>query len=86
MGRDVYKETSGMKCVICSHGETEPSQTTVTLERGGATVVFKSVPASVCENCGEAYVDESTTATLLEAMNSAADQGVLVDVREYSHA
>lgn len=75
-----------MKCVICRHGETKPGHTTVTLERGDSTVVFKLVPAAVCDGCGEAYVDESTTASLLDAMNSAADQGVLVDVREYSHA
>ena len=46
-----------MKCVICKHGETEPSTTTLTLEREGAVVAFKEVPAHVCTNCGEAYVD-----------------------------
>ena len=30
-----------MKCVICKHGETEPSTTTLTLEREGAVVAFK---------------------------------------------
>lgn len=46
-----------MKCVICKHGETRPGMTTVTLERGGATLVVKGVPARICGNCGEAYVD-----------------------------
>ena len=55
-----------MKCVICKHGETELSTTTMTLERGGAVVAFKEVPAQVCTNCGEAYVDEEISAKLLE--------------------
>lgn len=34
-----------MKCVICKHGETQVGTTTVTLERGGLTLVVKAVPA-----------------------------------------
>ena len=29
----------------------------MTLERDTTTVVFKNVPAEVCENCGEAFLD-----------------------------
>ena len=54
-----------MRCVICKVGETQPGKTTVTLERGGTTLVFKDVPAQVCPNCGEAYVDEEITKRLL---------------------
>jgi len=53
------------------------------LERGEATVVFRGVPAQVCENCGEEYVDDSTTAELLAAADAAARAGVRVDVRDY---
>jgi len=72
-----------MNCVVCRHGHTEPSETTVTLERGGTIVVFKSVPADVCDNCGEAYVDEHTTKTLLDAVRIASESGVHVDIREF---
>jgi len=72
-----------MKCVICKHGETHPGTTTVTLEREGMTLVFKRVPAQVCENCGEAYLDEATTAHVLATAQEAARAGVQVDVREY---
>jgi len=47
-----------MRCLICKRGSTEPGTTTVTLERDGLIMVIKGVPAQVCENCGEAYVDE----------------------------
>ena len=72
-----------MKCVICKQGETKPGKVTVTLERDGMTLVFKGVPASVCANCGEEYVDEKTTAQLLKTAEEAARAGVQVDIREY---
>lgn len=72
-----------MKCVICKLGETRTGKTTVTLERDGTTLVIKGVPASVCANCGEEYVDEETTARLLQAAEEAVRARVQVDVREY---
>jgi YgiT-type zinc finger domain-containing protein len=72
-----------MTCVICRQGETRPGKATVTLERGGATVVIRGVPARVCDNCGEEHLDETTTAELLETADAAAQAGVQVDVRDY---
>jgi YgiT-type zinc finger domain-containing protein len=72
-----------MKCVVCRKGDTRPGKTTVTLERDQTTLVVKGVPAEVCQNCGEAYVEEGTTRRLLEAAETAAAAGVQVDVREY---
>jgi len=73
-------------CVISRVGDTRPGKTTVTLARGGATIVVKSVPAQVCDNCGEAYVDQQTTRQLLETANEALRDGVQVDVREFTAA
>ncbi len=75
-----------MKCVICKHGETFASKTTLTLERHGAVVLVKDVPAQVCDNCGEAYVDESVSARLLESAAQSIRSGVEVDVRRYAPA
>ena len=72
-----------MKCVVCKQAETRPGKATVTLERDDVTLVVKGVPAKVCENCGEEYVDEEVTARLLEAAEEAARAGVQVDIREY---
>jgi YgiT-type zinc finger domain-containing protein len=38
-----------MKCPICKGGETRPGRTAVTLERETTTLVFKAVPAEVCQ-------------------------------------
>lgn len=72
-----------MKCVICKQGDTSSGAVTVTLERGSTTLVFKNVPAQVCANCGEAYVDEATTTQLLNAAESAMKAGVQVEIREF---
>jgi YgiT-type zinc finger domain-containing protein len=77
------KGETGVKCVISKKGETQPGKTTVTLEREGMTLVFKSVPADVCTNCGEAYVGEKVSSQLLKVAEDAARLGVQVDVREY---
>ena len=38
----------------------------MTLERDAMTLLFKSVPAQVCDNCGEEFIDEVASANLLE--------------------
>jgi YgiT-type zinc finger domain-containing protein len=75
-----------MICPICRHGETRPGTTTVTLERNGLTFVAKDVPAMVCANCGEDYVDEQTTRQILRMAEEAAASGVQVDVRAFRAA
>jgi YgiT-type zinc finger domain-containing protein len=72
-----------MKCLICKLDETQPGVTTVTLERDTLTLVIKDVPAQVCPNCGEAYVDEAVTAELLRTAERMAQAGAQVDVRHY---
>ena len=72
-----------MKCVVCKQGETRPGAATVTLSREPLTLVVKGVPAQVCENCGEEYVDDATTAWLLETAEAAERSGVQLDVRQY---
>ena len=72
-----------MKCVICKHGETREGTTTVTFERDGMTLVVKDVPAQVCTNCGEDYVNEQVAREILDIAERMAKSGALVDVRRY---
>lgn len=75
-----------MNCVICKQGQTQPGSVTVTLERGQTTIVFKHVPALVCDNCGEAYIDERTTDRLMKDAEIAVQTGVQVEVRNFDAA
>ena len=72
-----------MTCVICKRGTDQPGKATITLERADTMVIVKGVPARVCDNCGEEYVDETTSRRLLEIVEAAARGGVQVDVREF---
>lgn len=72
-----------MMCAICHQAEPQPGTTTVTLERGGTTLVVKGVPALVCPNCGEDYVSEEVAARVIESAERAASEGVKVNVMEY---
>lgn len=73
-----------MNCLICKHGTAKPSHTTVTLQRGTCTVIFKEVPADVCENCGEYYLDESVTRELERRAQIAVKNGVEVEILSYA--
>jgi YgiT-type zinc finger domain-containing protein len=75
-----------MKCVICKHGESQKGTTTVTLERGTSTIVFKDVPAQICDNCGEKYVDSAITKELLRKANELISNGTEVDIRKFQAA
>lgn len=72
-----------MKCVICKNGETKPGKATITLNRGETSLVFKDVPAEICDNCGEAYTDQEVTEKLQESARQAEQDGAEVVVRRY---
>ena len=75
-----------MKCPICKHGETLNGTASMILERGSATLVFKNVPAQICNNCGEEYFSDDVTRSLLAQAELATAVGVEIDVRQYRAA
>ncbi|MCY0879026.1 MAG: type II toxin-antitoxin system MqsA family antitoxin [Firmicutes bacterium] len=72
-----------MTCVICKHGIPQPGTTTVTVERPGTLVVFRQVPAQICPDCGERYLDAEVVETMSTVAEAAAATGTEVDVRVY---
>lgn len=75
-----------MECVICKSGSTHPGMVTVTLQRDDSTIIFKHVPADVCENCGEYYLDENITDQLLKSAEEAVKKGAEVEILKYMAA
>ena len=61
-----------MKCVVCKQTDTRRGVISITMRRGGAAFVVNDVPAQVCPNCGEEYVDAKIAA---EVLRSAAVAG-----------
>ena len=73
-----------MKCVVCRQAETRRGFATITLQRAGATFVLKDVPAQVCSNCGEEYIDAKVTADVLRSTEKLARVGAQVDIRRFT--
>lgn len=73
-----------MKCVICKQGDTGAGTATVTLARGESTIIFKEVPAEVCENCGEYYLSDSVTEKLLSRADEAVKNGPEVQILRFA--
>lgn len=73
-----------MKCAICKNGATEPGEITVVLEKNKSTLVFKDVPAEICENCGEEYVSSQTNNNLLKLAKDAVARGVDLEMLKYA--
>ena len=75
---------SPLQCQLCKHGSTELGMVTVTLQRGATTVIIKGVPAEVCENCGEYYLDENTTKQVLSMAEQAVKNRAEVEILSFA--
>jgi YgiT-type zinc finger domain-containing protein len=84
MGIGLQEEKILMKCVICKTGEIHPGTTSVTLQRGGTTVVIKDVPAEICENCGEYYLSEEVSERVLTMAESAVKNNAEIEVLRFA--
>lgn len=69
-----------MECALCKIGTTKPGKVTITLERNGAIVLIKDVPAQVCTNCGHYYLSEEITRIVMEKGNEAVASGAELEV------
>ncbi len=75
---------TGLQCQLCKHGSTRPGMVTVTLQRGSTTVIIKNVPAEICENCGEYYLDENTTKQVLSMAEEAVKNRAEVEILSFA--
>ena len=73
-----------MKCAICRNGNTEDGFTTVVLEQNNTTLVFKKVPAKICNNCGEEYVTFDINKKLLSYARDKIHHGVMLELLEFA--
>jgi YgiT-type zinc finger domain-containing protein len=49
-----------MTCVICKNKKMKRGTTVLPIERGKAVLLVTDIPARICANCGEPYIDERT--------------------------
>ena len=70
----------------CTSGASADCQleTTVTLERGESAIIVRGVPANVCVNCGEYYLDEEVARKVMGLAESAVQRGIEVEILRYA--
>jgi YgiT-type zinc finger domain-containing protein len=92
MGEGLENEEAGeldmvQKCYFCK-GRVNKEEVTIDYRWGGTLVVIKGVPAGVCQQCGEKYIDSSVYKGMEElAKNKSHLLGKMsVDVLEFEGA
>jgi YgiT-type zinc finger domain-containing protein len=73
-----------MKCVFCKHGTTYTGTVNVTLERDNCIIVLKDVPADICENCGEYYLSQITTAAVFARAERSIHRNAEVEILRFA--
>jgi YgiT-type zinc finger domain-containing protein len=71
-----------MTCLTCKTGTPQPGLATVVLEKGSSLVIFKEVPARICDNCGERYFDREITERLLAEANESVEKGNELEIKK----
>ncbi|MBW3563313.1 MAG: type II toxin-antitoxin system MqsA family antitoxin [Acidobacteria bacterium] len=56
----------------------------VILEREQTTVIVKGVPADICRNCGEYWLEEEVAGRLLRQAEDAAARRAEVEIVRYA--
>lgn len=72
------KKTNNL-CPICG-GTKRPGKTTFTAELGFGVVVVRRVPATVCSQCGEDWINDKTAAKLEALVTEARKKRLQVEV------
>jgi len=69
-------------CPLCSGSRTQ-GHATFAAELGFGVVVVRHVPAMVCDQCGEEWLDDSVAETLESVIAAARTKHTNVEVTEW---
>lgn len=73
-----------IRCPICN-GERKLGGTTYTVDLGFGVLVVRDVPARICVQCGEEWIDASTAKTLEKLINQARTRKTQFEVLTYKN-
>jgi YgiT-type zinc finger domain-containing protein len=68
---------------VCKNGETKQGKSVITLTKGKFVFTFNNVPAQICHDCGEEYINEDTTKLILQTAKESFNKGVGLDLRDW---
>lgn len=67
------------QCPICA-GKVEPGTTTFAVDLKSGLIVVRNVPALVCTQCGEEWIEDSTAIELEQITERAKAQNSQLEV------
>jgi YgiT-type zinc finger domain-containing protein len=70
------------RCPLCG-GRTTDGTTTFTADLGFGVVVVRHVPADVCEQCGEEWLNDEVAEQLERIVSEAREKQAVVEVTEW---
>ena len=73
-----------MNCPICRNGQLNCGLTTLVFEKNNSTVVIKKVPANVCENCGEKFIDENVSKKVHSIATTEFKKGIEIEILNFA--
>lgn len=79
-----YPVSDERHCFLCKNDELRSGITDTSLTRGDVAMVVKGVPAQVCTNCGEAYLERAVYERLKAEFKAAETAGVEFMARRYA--
>ena len=65
-------------------GELAPGKTTVKVQRGETLVIIKDVPADVCQDCEEAYLDTTVSFNIEKQVEEAVARHAEIEILLYA--
>jgi YgiT-type zinc finger domain-containing protein len=66
-------------CPLCG-GKRVPGRTTFSADLGTGVVIVRNVPATVCDQCGAEWIDDSTAGELEGMTDGARRRGAQIEV------
>ena len=73
MAENSLESLATMNCIHC-HGQMKRSKAPFHADRNGYHLVFDTVPAWVCDQCGEAYFEEREVGAIQSAIKRLDQQ------------
>ena len=72
-----------MFCVICK-GETKPGKVNFPIDLGTTFVLVKDVPANVCKQCGEYFLEDDVAAVIEKIAENARSSKIEIEIQRYA--
>ena len=74
------------RCTTCKIGVMKKGTTTVTFDKNNVMVVFRHVPAHVCDTCGDYTIEGSISKSLLKTAKEERTKGREISILNFSKA